>query len=135
VAVRRSSGRTRESTINNFGRTQTTKENKETDNMQEEKKKAPENTDEGELTKVEKVSEEVNDFVDIGREIKDALDHLMGAIESIGQRIEEVDDDDELAVGQGRIARSVLKLLAEQAGKLKNEAKMCEAKLEDIMDE
>jgi hypothetical protein len=103
--------------------------------MRQEKKKAPENADEGELSKVEKVSEEVNEFVDMCREIKDALDYLMGAIESIGQRIEEVDDDDELAVGQGRIARSVLKLLAEQAGKLKNEARMCEAKLEVFMDE
>jgi hypothetical protein len=103
--------------------------------MREEKKKAPENTDERKRIKVEKVLVAVEDFVDMSGDIKDAIDYLTGAIESIRQRLEDVLNDDELAVGHGRIARTLLTLLAEQAGKLKNEARMCEEKLEDFMDE
>ena len=90
--------------------------------MREEKKKAPGNTDEDELTKAEEISEEVNEFVDGIREIKNAIDYLMDALESKRRRLEVVLNDDDCAVSEGRIASALLALLAEQAEELKNEA-------------
>lgn len=90
--------------------------------MQKEKKKTADNTDDDGLTKVQVVSSEVDDFVEEAYDIKKAIDYLMEAIESLGQRLDLVLDDDDIAVSDGRKASTLFALLAEQAEKLKNEA-------------
>ena len=100
--------------------------------MQEEKRKAPDNTDENDFSKVQEVSMEVDEFLEDSCDIKDAIDDLMKAVGSIGERLEMVLDD-ELAVSEGRLARTLLALLAEQAEKLKNEATSYKNNLEKFV--
>lgn len=90
--------------------------------MQKEKKKTPDNADEDDLTKVQEVSAELYDFFEFTCDIRDAINYLMNSIDSIVDRLEDVLDDDEMAVEEGRIASTLLALLAEQAEKLKKEA-------------
>ena len=76
---------------------------------------------------------EVEEFLVVSCDIKDAIDDLMKAVGSIGERLEMVLDDDELAVSEGRLARTLLALLAEQAEKLKNEATSYKNNLEKFV--
>jgi hypothetical protein len=95
---------------------------KETDNMQKDEKKTPDNTNEDDLTKVQQVSAALYDFSEVTSDFRYAINYLMDAIDSIVDRLEDVLDDDEMAEKENRTARTLLVLLAEQAEKLKNEA-------------